>query len=102
MPPALNNVTLSDAYTDATTLILSPPRESVTVLIFNNGVYYSKSEAPAGFASYTQALDWQAEKFLPAGRYIFDRDDLLAGNAAFNGFKFRNGVTGLVAQITAA
>lgn len=102
MPPALNNVIIADTYAEAATLTLSPPRESVTVLVFNNSIWFQSSQIRAGDPAFTSSgIDWQPEKFLPAGRYIFDRDDLLAGHVAFNGFRFRNGHAGLTAQVTA-
>lgn len=92
----LNNVTTGDAYTDANTSIMDPPREAPTVVVTGDSIFYQVFIDDGLRGSGGQP---QPEAFAPVGRYSFDSTDFPPSGRC-RGIRVRSAVAGSPAQVT--
>lgn len=98
MPYPVNNGTTTDAYSDPLTMVLTPPRKTMSVVVTGAAVNYQFA-CTLGLRDNEQ---YTPETFIPPGRYFFDEGDLLPGSDAFCRIRFRSAVTGTPAQVSAS
>lgn len=99
MPYPVNNYTTQNGYTDAGTIQYTPPARSMTLLVTGNSIYYQFTAVTTGLRDSEQ---WLPETFVPPGRYFFDPSDLPPSATGFSRLRFRSGVAGLPAQVSAS
>lgn len=92
----LNNVPTADAYTDANTSVMDPPRVGPTLLVTGQSVYFQVYVDDGIRGSAGQPLP---EAFAPPGRYSFGPSDFPPSGRC-RGIRVRSAVAGQSAQIT--
>jgi hypothetical protein len=92
----LNNVTTTDAYTEANTSVMDPARVAPTIIVTGASAFYQVYVDDGIRGSAGQP---QPEAFAPPGRYSFDPTDFPPSGRC-RGIRVRSAVTGTPAQVT--
>lgn len=99
MPFPFNQVTITDAYSQASEVVFPRPTNNMAVHVLNNGVYYTLLLVPKDTLQVGGYASDVVEHALVPSLSNFDESDLPAGQA-FAGIKFRNSFAGNAAVVT--
>lgn len=99
MPYPMNNAVTADAYADAATVVFPRPTNSVSVQVFNAGVFYRLLLVPQGSLQTGANQTDIVEHFVGPNNIEFSQTDLPIGSS-FAGIQFRSAVAGKPATVT--
>lgn len=105
MAYALNNVTPPNAFDFSSGVLRCPNSKSISVQVYNQGVYYQLALGRQGVSSNLGSENWEPSgdgAFLGPGLWNFDDSDFYGG--VCHAIRFRVAVPGLTtpAQVSAS